>query len=138
MGTWGHGPFDNDTAADWAGDLDDAAPSARPALVREALAAAANVKPEDYLDGDDAAAAIAAAAILARRLFGGPELDETYGPAAETVAGLELDAELSVLATRALLRVMSEESEWRETWEEADELDDARRALDVILAALDA
>lgn len=27
MGTWDIGPFDNDTAADFAGDLDDALPA---------------------------------------------------------------------------------------------------------------
>jgi hypothetical protein len=37
MGTWGIGPFDNDTAADFAGDLDDALPGEREALVRGVL-----------------------------------------------------------------------------------------------------
>ena len=32
MGTWDVGPFDNDTAADWCGDLHDAAPAPQPAL----------------------------------------------------------------------------------------------------------
>ncbi|MGA5302866.1 DUF4259 domain-containing protein [Nucisporomicrobium flavum] len=29
MGTWDVGPFDNDTAADWRGDLDQATPEQR-------------------------------------------------------------------------------------------------------------
>jgi hypothetical protein len=33
MGTWGPGPFDNDTAAGFAGDLDDTPPREREALV---------------------------------------------------------------------------------------------------------
>ena len=36
MGTWDVGPFDNDTAADWCGDLDDTSPDARRILVRDA------------------------------------------------------------------------------------------------------
>ena len=35
MGTWGTGPFDNDTAADFAGDLDDAPPGERERLSGE-------------------------------------------------------------------------------------------------------
>ena len=38
MGTWGTGPFDNDGAADFAGDLDEAPPAEREALVRGVLA----------------------------------------------------------------------------------------------------
>ncbi|WP_326561872.1 DUF4259 domain-containing protein [Micromonospora sp. NBC_01796] len=42
MGTWDDGPSDNDSAAGWCGDLHDADPSARAALVRAALATAAS------------------------------------------------------------------------------------------------
>ena len=42
MGTWGPGPFDNDTAADFAGDLDDALPDEREAIVRGVLARTVN------------------------------------------------------------------------------------------------
>lgn len=135
MGTWGFGPFDNDTAADWAGHLDEAAPAARPALVREALTTV--VKATGYLDADDAMSAIAAAAVIAGTRPDGPEIDPTYGPDAETLADLRLDPDLDTLAAQALVRVMDEESEWRELWEEADEFDDARRVLDALLAAID-
>ncbi|MFC4116833.1 DUF4259 domain-containing protein [Nonomuraea zeae] len=37
MGTWDVGPFDNDTAADWCGGLQDAAAGERTALLRRAL-----------------------------------------------------------------------------------------------------
>ena len=91
----------------------------------------------DYLDGDDAMTAVAAAAVVAGAQPGGPEVDDSYGPDAETVAGLQPDADLATLATRALTRVVDEESEWRELWEEAGQFDDARRALDPLFAALD-
>jgi hypothetical protein len=135
MGTWGLGPFDNDTASDWAGDLDGAAPGDRPALIRETLTAAADAA--DYLDGDDGMTAIAAAAVVAAVQPGGPALDDNYGPDADTLATLELDPDVRSLATRALLRVLDDESEWRELWEEAGQFDDARSSLDPILAALD-
>lgn len=42
MGTWDVGPFDNDTAADFCGDLDDAPAEDRLGLVRAALSDAAD------------------------------------------------------------------------------------------------
>ena len=60
MGTWGTGPFDNDTAADFAGDLDDAPPGEREALVRGVLAR--TVSAAGYLD--EAQEAVAAAALI--------------------------------------------------------------------------
>ncbi|MFJ9774633.1 DUF4259 domain-containing protein [Kitasatospora sp. NPDC101157] len=59
MGTWDIGHFDNDTAADFAGDLDGAAPDERPVLLRAALERAAR-RPE-HLDDDVDVEAVAAA-----------------------------------------------------------------------------
>lgn len=77
MGTWGTGPFDNDTAADWCGDLNEAAPARRPAMIEQALTAV--VEEEDYLDSDFAVEAIAAAAIVAAQQPAGPPVDEVTG-----------------------------------------------------------
>lgn len=63
MGTWDVGPFDNDTAADFSGSLDEAAEGERETLIRAALACAADTP--GYLDQDIAAEAIAAAALVA-------------------------------------------------------------------------
>ncbi|MGC5412478.1 DUF4259 domain-containing protein, partial [Streptomyces sp. DT225] len=78
MGTWDVGPFDNDTAADWCGGLDDAAPEAREGMVRAALAETAGTT--DYLDSDVANEAIAAAALVAAQCPGGARADSAYGP----------------------------------------------------------
>ncbi|UZN03803.1 DUF4259 domain-containing protein [Cellulomonas sp. S1-8] len=134
MGTWGLGPFDNDTAADWAAGLDEAAPQQRESVVREALTSA--IEAEDDLDGDDGMVAIAAAAVVASRLPGGPEIDHNYGPDVATVTNLRPDADLRALAARALERTCAEGSEWRELWEEADEYDNVVQALAPIAAAL--
>jgi Domain of unknown function (DUF4259) len=134
MGTWGLGPFDNDAAADWAGALDDAAPEERCSLIRDALTAA--IEAEEYLDGDEAATAIAAAAVVAAKQPDSLELDNNYGPNADTVDSLRLEPDLRVLATRALVRAWGEASEWRELWEEAGQYDEARSALDPVLSAL--
>ncbi|WP_298457904.1 DUF4259 domain-containing protein [uncultured Cellulomonas sp.] len=134
MGTWGTGPFDNDTAADWAGDFEEADVAARPAMIRDALAAAADA--EDYLDADDAMAALAAAALVSAAQANGPQLDDNYGPDAAALEGLDLGEGLRVLAVRAVTRVFGADSEWRELWEDAGELGEARTALEPILSAL--
>lgn len=135
MGTWDTGPFDNDDAADFSGDLDDAAPADRPELIRQALTVAADNT--DYLEVGAANQAIAAAAIVASQQPGGPEVDSAYGPAfltgGETV---DLPDDFVELALRAVARVLDEESEWRELWDEGDGLDDAIAALEPIRAAL--
>jgi hypothetical protein len=135
MGTWGTGVFDNDDAADFSGDLDDAEPSDRSRLIHEALTVAADNS--DYLESPEANTAIAAAAIVASLQPDGPGVDSTYGPdflaAGETI---ELPEDMVELSLRAIARVLDEESEWRELWEESDGLDEAIAALEPIRAAL--
>lgn len=97
MGTWDSGPFDNDTAADWCGDLDDADIAKRPALVREALTRAAGE--DGYLDADIACEAIAAAAIVAAQQPGGQPITSPYAPDFLRDGGrLDLPDDLAVLA----------------------------------------
>jgi Domain of unknown function (DUF4259) len=135
MGTWDKGAFDNDDAADFSGDLDDAKPADRPRLIREALVAAADNS--DYLENSVACQAIAAAAIVAAQQPDGPEVDSVYGPDFLTEGeSMDLPDDLVELSLRAIARVLDAESEWRELWEEAEELDEAIIALEPIRAAL--
>ncbi|MEV7418486.1 DUF4259 domain-containing protein [Streptomyces sp. NPDC089919] len=114
MGTWGVGAFENDTAADWCGALDDVPAGTRPGLVLEALAR--TVGTTGYLDADDAQEAVAAAALVAAQCPGGEAADSPYGPegALPDLTGLR------ELAGRALDRVTAEPSELLELWEEAE------------------
>ncbi|MEU2021018.1 DUF4259 domain-containing protein [Streptomyces sp. NPDC016469] len=114
MGAWDVGPFDNDTAADWCGGLDEAAPEAREGMVRAALAGTAGTT--GYLDSDVANEAIAAAALVAAQCPGGAPADSAYGPD-EPLPDL---TGLRELALRALDRVLTEPSEALELWEEAE------------------
>ncbi|GAA2871171.1 hypothetical protein Acy02nite_29400 [Actinoplanes cyaneus] len=134
MGTWDFGPFDNDTAADWSGELNDAEPGRRVELIREALTAAANE--DEYLDSDYACEAIAAAAVVASQLPGGPAITTSYGPDFLVQGGtIDLPDDLPELALQALARVAGEDSEWRDLWE--DSFGKALRALEPIRAALE-
>jgi hypothetical protein len=90
MGTWDIGPFDNDTAADFGGDLDEAALEEREALIRGALKRAAD--PADFLDASDGERAVAAAALVVAQHPGGEltcsgSVGETSGQRLSTVLG---------------------------------------------------
>ncbi|MFC4148000.1 DUF4259 domain-containing protein [Micromonospora mangrovi] len=139
MGTWDSGPFDNDTAADWCGDLDDADVAKRPVLVREALNRAAGE--DGYLNADIACEAIAAAAIVAAQQPGGQPITSPYAPDFLLNGGrLDLPDDLAVLAVRALDRIMAADSEWRDLWQDTNAGDvnpafDTVRGLSRVLTA---
>ncbi|MFI9807417.1 DUF4259 domain-containing protein [Streptomyces sp. NPDC052301] len=114
MGTWGTGPFDNDTAADWCNDLDDAAPAGRAGIVRGTLARVA--AGEGYLEAPEADEAVAAAALVAAQCPGGEPPEPSYGPE-QPLPDL---TGLRPLALEALDRVMSEPSELLELWAGSD------------------
>lgn len=76
MDTWDTGPFDKDTAADFAHALDDAEPEAREALIRGVLSR--TIDATGYLT--EAEKAVAAAALIAARCPGGEPVAMSYGP----------------------------------------------------------
>lgn len=105
MGTWDVGPFDNDTAADFCGDLDEAAAGEREGIVRGALTRV--IDTVDYLEAPESEVAVAAAALVAAQCPGGEPADPVYGPE-EFLPDL---SGLRDLARQALDRVMTEPSE---------------------------
>lgn len=116
MGAWGTGTFDNDDAADWAYELEDAS-ELTPA--RQALAATMDT--DGYLEIPEGACAVAAAGVVAAsfdgNLKGLPEHVAEWIDDHPDLAG-RADARLAV---DALERVMSEESELRNLWADAPE-----------------
>ncbi|MHB9856202.1 DUF4259 domain-containing protein [Streptomyces krungchingensis] len=114
MGTWDVGPFDNDTAADFCGDLDEAVAGQREGIVRGAFTRV--IDTTDYLEAPDSDVAVAAAALVAAQCPGGEPADPVYGPD-EPLPDL---TGLRDLAFRALHRVMTEPSELMELWAESD------------------
>ncbi|MEU9305629.1 DUF4259 domain-containing protein [Streptomyces sp. NPDC048269] len=114
MGTWDIGPFDNDTAADFGGDLDEAAMEERESMIRRVLERAA--APADHLDAPDAERAVAAAALVAAQHPDGEAACSNYGPSEPLP---ELPEDLRMLAVDALEQVIAELSELAELWGEA-------------------
>lgn len=124
MGTWDAGPFDNDDAADWAYAFEHADAGKGLALIDATLRAAVQVPVNDYLDSDDGANTVAAAAILAHILDGEPPSDseKAYGSDAFTWVARTAPVpppELQELAIRALARVTAPGSELASLWDEA-------------------
>ncbi|MER7768727.1 DUF4259 domain-containing protein [Kitasatospora sp. NPDC096140] len=109
MGTWDIGPFDNDTAADFAGALDEVAPVEREAMVRGVLTRTLNAS--GYLD--EAQEAVAAAALIAAQCPGGRQVVSGYGP--QSVMPMFAE-DLRLLAGEALVRIASDEFGIAESW----------------------
>ncbi|MFZ3494757.1 DUF4259 domain-containing protein [Streptomyces sp. 5.8] len=114
MGTWDVGPFDNDTAADFCGDLDEAAAGEREGIVRGTLTRV--IDAAGYLEAPESEEAVAAAALVAAQRLGGEPADPIYGPE-EPLSDL---TGLRDLALQALDRVMTEPSELMELWADSD------------------
>ncbi|MFI0446703.1 DUF4259 domain-containing protein [Actinomadura sp. 6N118] len=116
MGTWGVGPFDNDHAADFAGDLDEAPPEQRTELIARALHAV--LAPGNNTISRVADPAVAAAALVAAQLPGGSPADPVYGPDEPLPP---MPVELIPLAIRVLDRVTAADSEVKQLWDEVPE-----------------
>lgn len=114
MGTWDVGPFDNDTAADFGGTLDEAAADARAGIVRDTLRRV--IDTVGCLDAPESEEAVAAAALVAAQCPGGEPAHPVYGPE-EPLPDL---TGLRDLAVQALDRVLTEPSELMELWDESD------------------
>ena len=114
MGAWGVGIYDNDDAADWAGELPERGLDA----VRAALDV---VLDADYVESPDGACALAAADVVARLKSGGGEQSPYCEHVVSWVAsnsGPPTD-ELVDKALRGVARVRGEDSELTDLWAEA-------------------
>jgi hypothetical protein len=114
MGAWGAGSFENDSAGDWADELLHSA-DATPIL--EAFSAV--IECEDYLEVDEASAALAAAEVVAA-LRQQPS-STLPSPVAAWVRDHadSLSPELPELAVRAVALIKNN-SELKELWDEGD------------------
>lgn len=118
MGAWGELAFDNDAANDWAYGLEEVADLS---LVESAIAAVEGAG-DEYLDQDVACEALAACEVLAR-LLGHAAYTNAYTEKVDAwVAAHTIRPEPALLnrARKAIDRIVGDNSELRELWEEAD------------------
>ncbi len=119
MGAWGAGSFDNDTACDWAYDLNETDDLS---LVEEAIERVLEAG-GDYLEAPDAEEALAASEVIAR-------LQGNAGDLAEKVDAwvsenpLTVPAELARKSHAAIERILGAESELAELWGESESFDE--------------
>ena len=119
VGTWDAGPLDNDTAADWCRELHEAPAGERAAMVRKALTIVVGHDADTYLDDDFAVEAVAAAAVIAAQLPGGPCLDSPYAPDFIRAGGsVDVPDDLPSLALQALHRIDGANSGLPGVWED--------------------
>jgi len=119
MGAWGALAFDNDAANDWAYDLEELDDLS---LVTSALAEVEEVG-EEYLDSDVACNALAACEVLAR-LQGNAGYKNAYTEKVDLwVAANPLAAtpELLKRAEAVIDRILGEQSELRDLWDEVND-----------------
>lgn len=128
MGTFGFGPFDNDDALDFLDEIEDAAPTDRPVLLRAALEQVLGIR--GYLDAAKMSEAIAAAAIVSVAL-------RPHEPCAEPdlsrwlqTEPLLMDASLVDTARQVLDRAMApDDNELWTLWVDAGVLPDVLAGL---------
>jgi len=134
MGAWSTGIFDNDTACDWAYGLEGARDHR---LIERTLDAVLDAG-DDYIDASDAERALAAAETLARLLGRGGGRDAYTRTMDTWVAAHPQPPSAALLdkARRAVDRVLGDDSELRELWEDSDDADDWRKTVEDLQARL--
>ncbi|BFM38972.1 DUF4259 domain-containing protein [Synechocystis sp. LKSZ1] len=115
MGAWAEDAFGNDAACDWAGDF-----SENPSLdaVREAIDRV--LEANDYLESDTASECLVACEVLAR-LKGQWGLKNAYSEAIDQwVESVNIvpPPDLITLATKAIARILGDNSELQALWDE--------------------
>lgn len=133
MGFWDVGPFDNDDAADFAGELDDAPAHARIDMIGAILERVADPADHDSrLSG--APRAVAAAALIAAQYPSGAPIDANYGPSTPMP---QFPAYLRDLAITALDCVIAKPTWLAEGWDDSPRGPEWRRTISDLRAILD-
>ena len=119
MGAWSHEPFGNDTACDWAYELEE---SEGYAVIEDAFNQIIEMSTEEYIDADIGCVAHAAAEVLAKSFGRGIE-EEDIPEAVEKWLEQNKNKTNPALipkAIRALKLLTGESSELNELWQESD------------------
>ena len=126
MGSWGEDVFENDDAGDWVYDLEKNGID----YVSTTLASVTTCN--DYLDAGTACEGLAAAEAVARML-GRPGQNDAYTESLDawlSSNGIKPSPELVEAAVATVDRVLADNSELVELWEDAGDSDGWRTCVD--------
>jgi hypothetical protein len=117
MGTWSHEPFGNDTANDWAYELEETTDLSLIESTLDKVIAQA----DQYLDASEGEEAVAAIEVLAKLIGHGSQSDSYTAKVDIWVASLteKPSAELLQKAQRAIEKILAEDSELHALWRES-------------------
>lgn len=136
MGAWSHEPFGNDTAGDWVYELEDAIGLD---FLEQTLDNALGEDEDDgYLEAPEAEEALAAVEVLVHMVGKGAGFEKLPEDVATWVAACteKPGPPLIQKALSALARIGSDESELRELWEESEDFEAWKKAIDARTQAL--
>jgi hypothetical protein len=116
MGAWGHKTFQDDTTCDWVYDLQDAEDPIT--FLKQSL----TPENEDYIEYDDGCSILGACEAIYGIKHGSrdPEAEE-FTTWVDSNKNLDL-SDLTALAGSAAQKVLGDNSELKELWEENEEL----------------
>lgn len=130
MGAWGTGLFDNDTACDWAYGLEEQSDLGMIERTLDTVLAAAG----EYLDASDAEEALAAIEAIAR-LQGHWGVRNSYTANVDAwveKTKLQPPPALARKAHAAIDRILGEDSEILELWDDSELLDEWKQEVDAL------
>lgn len=115
MGAWAEDAFGNDTACDWAGEF-----SENPKLDIVKIAVDCVADSDEYLDSDDASECLVACEIVARLKGNWGEKSAYSEDVDKWIESTSIvpSVELVAAAEKAIIRILGEDSELRELWDE--------------------
>lgn len=134
MGAWSHEPFGNDTANDWAYGLEETRDLSYIGATLDKILDSGT----EYLDSSDAEEAVAAIEVLAKLLDRGTQVDAYTEKVDLWVKKVTTkpDSALRNKAKLVLQRILSEDSELSELWEESDGGAEWKHSMEQLRAAL--
>ena len=117
MGTWGPGPFENDCAWDYLGEIEDPDPAVRTTVAARFFDDVAS--DPSYLQVDDGQSVVALAALMVLHLPDAASATLVARPPQfpEGVTTIDVNDGLCSTAVRALDRIMADDSELAQLWD---------------------
>ena len=134
MGAWSHEPFDNDTASDWADVLMDATNLSHIEATLDRVLDASG----SYLEAPDAEEAVAAVAVLAQLLGRSAPISNAPEGLQAWITGVGVRPSAALLdkARRVVDRVLAEDSELAELWDDSESAADWRASVAALRLAV--